>query len=90
MKARKALVRILADNERLREELKKWPPLPVITQEQVDNLVAENERLREALRGYHDLMPALADCANECGAALLYSQAHQANKNAAAALGEQS
>jgi hypothetical protein len=42
-------------------------------------LLAENERLRAALKGYHDLAPALAECANECGEAVLYSQLHMAN-----------
>jgi hypothetical protein len=42
--------------------------------------------IRDALRAYHELMPGLAECANECGAALLYSDAHQANARAEAAL----
>jgi hypothetical protein len=42
---------------------------------------------REALRGYHDLIPALAECANACGEQLLYSDLKQANDVARAALG---
>jgi hypothetical protein len=48
---------------------------------------AECGRLRDALQRYHELVPALADCANEYGAALLYSELKQANDIAAAALG---
>lgn len=54
--------------------------------EDVPWLLAELVRLRgrerdleDALRGYHDLAPALAECANDCGEAVLYSDLHRAN-----------
>jgi hypothetical protein len=42
----------------------------------------------KALKAYHDLVPALAECANECGEARLYSDLKQANDRARAALDE--
>jgi hypothetical protein len=49
-------------------------------------LTKYEEQLREALQAYHDLAPALAECANECGEAVLYSTLHRANESAEAAL----
>jgi hypothetical protein len=49
-------------------------------------VLAACDRLRDALQAYHDLVPALAECANECGEARLYSDLKQANDVAAAAL----
>jgi hypothetical protein len=48
----------------------------------------ELEQLRAALEAYHELAPALAECANECGEARLYSDLNQANVRAHAALAQ--
>ena len=44
------------------------------------------DRLLAALLAYHALAPALAECVNECGEAVLYSNLHVANEAAEAVL----
>ena len=44
------------------------------------------DKLLAALLAYHALAPALAECVNECGEAVLYSDLHVANEAAKAVL----